>query len=477
MNIKTLLLAGAAATLLHAATAQAQPAAARHPLNSARPTTTQERVQTFREQLQEKVFGKSMPKSTAKTTATGSRVIAYAYRYFDGAAYLLSDTAELGYTGDRGGTPSDDFPKCDFIHSMSYNDSVGALVNSDSVTQTFDAANNVTGRTYKSWNIAAGIYEYSNQSFYTYTAAKKMATQLNKNWDGSSFVNSDQTIYTYDASGNETEQAIQFWDGSAWQDMLKMSTTYSASNKPLTATVTLWTGSSWDVYQVVKYTYDASDLVATDTTQALDISSMTLAYDGLNQYTHDAAGNLTIEDGLYWDGVSWNKNKRMINEYDAAKNNINTITGYWDMTSGAYDTSYREVKAYNSFNYLQSTTSQTWVPATKTWETRTGDYNEIYYYESYTTSVKETTVKGGKASVYPVPATNELHIDVQWTNPQALSVVLTDLNGRQLMSRNRTTGSSFNETINLQGLPSGNYFLQLQGDKGGQIVQQVVIAH
>jgi len=75
-------------------------------------------------------------------------------------------------------------------------------------------------------------------------------------------------------------------------------------------------------------------------------------------------------------------------------------------------------------------------------------------------------------SVYPNPATDLLNVDLSGTGAHALSVSISDVQGRVMLSQALNNISQI--TVPVQSLPVGNYILNLQTD-GGELIRKVTI--
>lgn len=71
-------------------------------------------------------------------------------------------------------------------------------------------------------------------------------------------------------------------------------------------------------------------------------------------------------------------------------------------------------------------------------------------------------------SVYPNPSQDFIHIKSSSKDESPLSYVLTDVSGKKIQGKEGCISSLNNEqTVSLQDLPSGVYFLQIADDKKG----------
>ena len=91
--------------------------------------------------------------------------------------------------------------------------------------------------------------------------------------------------------------------------------------------------------------------------------------------------------------------------------------------------------------------------------------NELYYVVEYNTVLGTGTLKQPAVSVYPNPAGSHIFI----TGADVEMVVMSNALGRQVKS-----AVVVNNTISLDGLEQGVYFIRLQFTDGGQTVKKII---
>lgn len=480
MNLKTLALSGLALLCLNGKEAQAKkniPVLKKNVSHSSRLSLEQHiaKAQKIAKQLTQNTQKFSSP--YAKTTATSSRIVAFANRVLDGSSMLLIDTAKLYYTGERGGDMKSDFVKFDSAVSLTFDETLAALRKDYRQTQTFDAINNIISDKGQVWDAATLSYENESQSFYTSTAAKKVATDSSQDWVGSAWENSSKRIVKYDASNNIVSDTNFDWDGSEWTANAVYTYTYTAAKKVATMNVYLNVSSVWLNAYSIAYTYDASGFLIQDLSKLLNFTTMSLENSNKNTYTNDAAGNPTTQLVEEWNSMDmvWEKTFKYLNQFDAAKNNIVTIEQMWNMTDSKFDTTTRTTSTYNTYNQVTTESIADWDAATASW-----DMNDstTYYYQDYTTTaIKEDVTAKADFKVYPIPANDALTVMASVGTTQNVQISLLDIQGRSVLSQSVSDAQQLNQRISVSNIPSGNYLLQLKGDKGLNMVKQISIAH
>jgi hypothetical protein len=68
-------------------------------------------------------------------------------------------------------------------------------------------------------------------------------------------------------------------------------------------------------------------------------------------------------------------------------------------------------------------------------------------------------------SIYPVPASQEIHIRANITDPQSVTMEVLDMTGRTVFKRD-----GFSETLNIGFLEYGTYFLRISDSSRGTMV-------
>jgi hypothetical protein len=88
-----------------------------------------------------------------------------------------------------------------------------------------------------------------------------------------------------------------------------------------------------------------------------------------------------------------------------------------------------------------------------------------------------TTVNNTDITLYPNPATNEVHVRWTGTETETALVSLTDLAGRQLAQGSYSSGVGTNEqTLQLQDLPVGCYLVNVKVG-GRQYHERLIVQH
>ena len=413
--------------------------------------------------------------TTAKTTATRSRIIGAAGRSYDEdlGAVVLNDTARLSYTGDRGGDLNDEQINFDEINFYEMYD--GVLYAESKEKQTFDSRDNVITSTYQEWDDDLGALADVDKTFNTFTSFDKVLRDSTIRMEGTIWINSGRNYNTYDAAQNLIENIAFDWGGSEWYNY-KSVYTYTAANKVATEYFMAKeaTATDFDTLSRTLYTYDVADRLIKELYQS-KMMGVFVNNDQRN-YTYDASGRLIQEVNDFWDasGAAWVNIQNTINTYDGAGNKVKATN--FRKEGSAVDSSYRYLYTYNTYGQATREIYQRWDEDPASWDALYQEDQAFYYEEYVTASVKQIPL-AGSLKVYPIPAKDELYVTMLLDKAQAATITLVDMQGRLLSSRTITAAQTINETIALGNMASGNYFLSIIGDNGARITKQITVAH
>ena len=141
------------------------------------------------------------------------------------------------------------------------------------------------------------------------------------------------------------------------------------------------------------------------------------------------------------------------------------------------DTNYggRHEFTYNSLNLIEKYVQKQWDSASATWVAPTVDTQRFYYYSSIA-GVDKVPSAQLQCSIYPVPATAMLNIDISngKENETAFEVYSTD--GRLVRRMVVKTTANSKYTIPVADLSTGTYILH---SKNGELenVKQFAVIH
>ena len=410
---------------------------------------------------------------------TGSRLIGETHLVNNGASYTPVDSTDFVYSGNRGG---------DLHHALKYDNSTvwsyagdTAYNNSNMYLQTFDANNNLLSSTSEYWSGTA--WTLSTKNLYTYDISNTLTKMIVQSWGGTSWVPVSQDVYTY-LGGKMVEDQYQAWNSltlaftpssakvyyydpvsgnktnetdldltSGTVNTIQYIYTYSGTNQLLSTTFDNWNGSAWIPSTMTTNTYDTTGNLTNVLNQTYNTGTTT--WDNTSLYNYS--------------GFIGSTHNATINTYQT-----------WDTTGGGrWDNVTQYNYSYNSNNQLTQSVGVSW-NIIDTFELALNDPMTNYYYESYSTTshvgVSNVTAEVNNAAVYPVPAGNMLHINLNWSTPQTATIAIYDMTGKLVNSWVSDYGTQYFSSLTVNNLAAGNYFIKING-ASEQIVKQFVVAH
>ncbi len=406
---------------------------------------------------------------------TMSRLVASSDYSSDGATLNVNDSTSYSYYSmARGG---------DLNNTLKYDVSTNWLFLGDSAyannynyLQTFDANNNILSTIAQRW--IGGMWVNWSNVVYTYNSMGQLATATFQNWGGATWVNQEQDVYSYNTANQLYLEQSNTWNGltSTFLPNTQKIYYYDGSGRLIQEVdQTYNTGSS--LYEYTAETSYSYSLITNTVTYSVWSGS---AFVDNNMYTdtYDSTGDLLTRLYQTFNGSVWVN--QTLSVYSGFMSTLPTtqINQLWDTTGGGtWDNSRKYMYTYNGFNQLTSSIGESWNTGVG-WEFASGDPAAFFYYETYnpaSASVK-TVAANGSANVYPVPAQNILHVDLNWNEAQSATVTLCDMSGREISRMNVPFGAQYTGAISVSNLADGMYVIKINGTHG-QIVKQIVVAH
>ncbi len=449
------------------------------------------------------------PKVQAKSTAIESRVIAASsYNYANGFSYTLEDTAFLTYTGNRGHDSAFVNIKYDVLVNQTVVSTV--LTNDEKSTQTFDSDDNIitnleqnwntgtntwdndynTMNTYdsdnnlmtsvgQSWNMGTNSWDNDKKEVYTYDGDNNMLTHITQYWDNVflTWVNSSQEIFNYNTNNDRTMYVNQYWNSgtNVWVNSSKHTYVYDANDDMVTDLYQTWDGGTmnWVNSNQHLYTYDANHHMLTDVYQIDVMTVWQNSSKTTNAYTGD---DLTTSVMQFWNSImtTWDNSSRNLRTYDADHNMTMDVSQSWDAVASDFENTTRIQIMYNSFNQFTTLWSDQWNAGI--WQVQTSDMKQNYYYQTFGTSVANTTAKAD-FNLYPVPAQNFVRIEKTFSTPEAFTVSITDLQGRLIRTYSEKATTNYSRNIDVNQLAAGSYVIKVSGTNGKASYQQFSVMH
>jgi len=410
---------------------------------------------------------------------TSSRLVGKTHLVNNGASFTPVDSTNYVYSGNRGG---------DLKHALKYDNSTTwdylgdtAYSNAYTYLQTFDANNNLLSSIYQYWSGTAWIL--STKNLYYYDTSGKETAMIQQSWGGTAWVPVSQDVYTY-VSGKMVEDQYQLWNS--------LTTSFSASSQK-------------------NYYYDPVSGNEINVTNITWVSGVPVNQNE-NTYTYNTANQLLTNTYSNWNGAAWVSSTMTTNTYDTTGNMINAlyqtydtatsswvnntlqlfsnfnsnhnpqtdVQQLWDTAAGgSWNNQIQYTYTYNSYNQMLTSIGQSW-NIVGAFEFALNDPMINYYYQTYSSAsnvaVNNVVAELDNAAVYPVPAKNMLHVNLNWTDAQTATIAIYDMQGRVVNQWQSDYGTQYFSAISVDHLAPGTYFVKING-ANGQIVKQFVVAH
>ncbi|XZF14833.1 T9SS type A sorting domain-containing protein [Chitinophagaceae bacterium MMS25-I14] len=393
-----------------------------------------------------------------------SRLIAKSHYVYINGAFAPADSVKYIYINNgRGGTPSlmDDGDDNVFFDS--------------SYTTVYPGNTTPVPRLQR-------IQSYQNDYLVSHLTMRP--------WNPStqSYRDSVRFNYLYDANSCNYQMLLDIAFAGGWNNQVGFNNSFNGS-KQLLATTAVAVGVD------IQYGYDgAGNMIAA----ATDYEQDSFFYDGQNRmyksnmqkrpnvnsswsdserwnyYYTGSTNDVQYSTKEVFTGGSWQSSEKHLFTYDANHNKLSDITQI--LNNGTYTDSRRLDWTYNAFNQPTELVSSTWNGSS--WAYAANDYIRHFYYEPFTPlDVHGADLNAPQMTLYPVPVSENLNMAVSWKTLQAYTVSFCDLTGR-VLKQYRNESTNYAETlIPVSDVPSGTYFIRINGDKGGVATKKFVVIH
>jgi len=300
----------------------------------------------------------------------------------------------------------------------------------------------------ENWNGSGWVMEYGIEYSYSFNQ-DRIITYLTRLWDRESgdWINSSRTAFSYGTS-NVLEAITETWLGDAWINSSKIRYVYDGEN---VAEMYLsgWLDNDWVESTKMVYEYGDND-------------SWTMTY-------YSGPGNGT-----------WSPSQRFINNYDSHGNAILTTiefyAGDWMMLSGTkYLLTYDGSNLTERITQVYSATE----PGNEKSVSTMGWRNVLKEeFKDFASLSVDPVIKGIESvSIFPNPAREEVHLNINNFRNKKLTVVLMNLNGQVNFTGQLVVPTDrYSYTINLDAMPSGLFFVLVK-DESGTIVSISKLLH
>jgi hypothetical protein len=357
---------------------------------------------------------------------TLQRAVAQSTHTFTTGGYKFTDTTLLTYNTARGYVPALKIWGADTATQKTYNSATSLYDNIIQTCVEYYPNDLYKTLTVRAW-IAGSWQPYLRRR--DFVTGSKTDSSLFENYQSGNWVSNEKAIYTTDGSGRITETLTLEWNtgSQTYQNDRRETNTYTGSNLTLTLRET-FTGGNWQNLTQTDNTYDANGDLTKSTQQDWAPFSSTWLNDENTDYTYDANHNELTEIAQDWDGTAWVNQTKTTSTYNSGNFLVSETTQTWNTTS-------------NQFEYVDNQDVQRWV-----------------YYGTYTgveELYQQTSIR-----LYPNPATNQLHIQLESKSGKPTSMTICDMTGKAVKHWYQAAKT---QQIDISTLPAGNYIIKSGG--------------
>ncbi|WP_276135134.1 T9SS type A sorting domain-containing protein [Polluticoccus soli] len=297
----------------------------------------------------------------------------------------------------------------------------------------------------------ATLYKEVYKESYQYNANDQLEIQTATN-----FLETRRLVYSYQNNIRVAKQ-YEIKNGTTW-NVEGVDSFIAAGTDSLYLRYWKFSPPNMQVYEKHRYLRDANFRVTVDS--FFDYGTFSQA----TFTTYDALGKKIQDSVIQASAPTY----RLAYLYDNNGNLVTKTKGVWDNSSNAFIESLRDSFTYNVVDQLTSARNFK-LDANNVWVPNEGSFWRYYYY-GFPTGISEVEDNKG-LRLYPVPATSYINIDMSFSKPEKFAVRILDMQGRIIRQWEETPQANFKKKIQLDGMPAGNYVVQVMS-KNNNITRQ-----
>lgn len=400
-----------------------------------------------------------------KTTGADSRLVGTAMYIFKQGSLSLVDSTQMYYSGKR----SYDAKLGEWLYdnSKTFDDKYDESYRSNN---TFDANDRLVQTLNYTFD---GVWYIDGYIRYEYTPAGNMAAKVESRFDGAGW-DSIRRVYTYNANGDILTDVNESYDftAKAWIGVNRSARTYTPAGKEDTWSFAYYdkANSQWVTTFRATNTYNTAQQLTQSLTEeyfggSWNNSSQTL-------FTYNTLGKLSTELYQVWNSIAFDDANRYSYVYNG--DDLVSLTTEIKYT-GSYLNSQQSTYLYNSQHQPTQETLKSWDNLNKQFVFKDYDRQVRFYYKDFSTGIATQTTRASSLRVYPVPAGNELNVDVHFATPEHGNVMLLDMTGSMVKQLNLPAATQHSQRIDVSSLPAGQYLAVLRAG-GITTTERVIIA-
>lgn len=427
-------------------------------------------------------------KNNERTTGESERLIGKStYDILDNAGLL--DTMHYAYSSNR--TSFFDFNNMVFDASNHVvSTSLPTYIGNDLIDVMFDTSIYAAQEDY---SMAVATYDANNNltqlydvppsnalpsTFYykyinVYDANENVTEYIEFIWDSGVWDTSVKRMLTYNGNMITSDSAVQFTNG-AWEPIESWSYGYNNAGNITTANAAYYNSpgpSAWQYF----FTYNTDNTIQKDSAAIYSGGSWMPLYIDSVGYTAGINSITYEQQTAYQYGITGERTEYTRHYTNGLPDTIyRTVHG---MANGIIeDGSYKNSYSYDSYGNPVTVNQY----AFHTTTANSGYYDTTpalayyYYYQTFTTDVKNIVKQQVNITVYPNPATDEINISQTGMQQGALTYIKLINALGQIVHSESLPWMNGTETVSVAGLRAGDYWVVIQ-DKDGNVLSRKAI--
>ena len=166
-----------------------------------------------------------------------------------------------------------------------------------------------------------------------------------------------------------------------------------------------------------------------------------------------------------WDGTKWEKYSNHIYTYNSSNDEESELIQLWDISSGVFINYTLETRTFNTYGLIESITLIGWDKSSSAWKYNTNNTQIRYYYDYYNpTDIKNTTAGAQSGiNIFPNPANNEIHVNIDWQLAHETSIIIYNSFGQSVYQSTDNAAQKLSKLVNTSSLPTGDYIIVAKG--------------
>lgn len=377
---------------------------------------------------------------------TDIRLLAMGYTWYDTVRVSLYDSNSYHYTAGRGWNSTFGYWQYD------WSENIRPVRNQRSI-HTYNS-NGELITVEKQAQDASGNWYGSIREKYTYLNNKLVALLL---WDGYTYT---EQAYGYNSNGQIIEEARKKSTNAngPWKDTEMYTYSYGPDGPVNQVHLATNAQGTWLITDSIHFSYANGKLTEMVRMQRLPNRWINSS---LETYLYNSNGQLEKDLTLFWNTTLSNWDTTRSHTYMYDNNSRDTLITIEDPKTG-----WRERKSYtyDAAGYISKIDSRLWSPASTAWK---NSYQARFHYGKFNLNISNKQDYAKKLSLYPVPASQYLNIDIAMPVKQELQLAIYQADGRMIRSWNQPAISTeYKEQIDLSSIPAGNYILQVNSADG-----------